>query len=444
MNPGAWALVRKDMLRQVKDVKGLVVYLLAPLLLTMIMGLAFGGGPVFGEPKISAIPLALAGGDLPDGLKERIATGLQESDLFTVTWTDTATAGELVARGDVQAALLLPDEMVERFFTGEDVAFQLLKDPNSPIKAGIVEMILTGAVRRYQADEAAYRALWPDDDPSRLREFEEPLEEFFAGRPRALLRTLRDDDGGLRGEALDQMERSLAFSDAMAEPAVDLELHDRQDWEAEGDGIGPSGNLYDLFLPAFAVFFMMWGAANVVRELQRERENRTLARLLCGPISGHDVVIGKWLTAIVVGAVQLVLLLLFGGLLFGVNIWGAPLAILVVAVAAGSAAASVYLVLSLLVRTEKALDALVTVFTLVSGMIGGNFFPVDAMSPTLLFFGRATFNYWANRAYSDLITHGKGLVAVVPEIAALLIIATVGLIVAVAMVTVRQRRGVMA
>ncbi len=92
------------------------------------------------------------------------------------------------------------------------------------------------------------------------------------------------------------------------------------------------------------------------------------------------------------------------------NIWHAPVAILLVAVAAGGAAASVYLVLGLLVRTEKALDALTTIFTLVCGMLGGNFFPVDTMSPTLQFFGRGTFNYWANRAFSDLITHGRGLV----------------------------------
>ena len=106
--------------------------------------------------------------------------------------------------------------------------------------------------------------------------------------------------------------------------------------------------------------------------------------------------------------------------------------VLLVSVALGGASASVYLVLGLLVSTEKAMDALTTIFTLVSAMLGGNFFPVDLMPPTLNLFGRATFNYWGNRAYSAVITRGEGLLSVVDELLVLSFIATIGLIVAVA------------
>lgn len=437
-------LVRKDLLRQVRDPKGLVLYLVAPLFLTTIMGLAFGGGPVFGEQKISAIPLALAGGDLPQGLKDRLAEGLQQSEIFQATWTDTATAGAMVARGDVQAALILPPRLMARFFGGEDVELTLLRDPNSPIKAGIVEMVLQGAVGQFQAGEAAYMALWPTDDWSEVDTETGPLADVFSGDARRMLRAFRQDDGAVADEFLDRFDRALAFTDAMAAGSVELVLHDRQEWEAESTGPRPSSNLYDLFLPAFAVFFMMWGAANVVRELHRERESRTLARLLVGPVTAREVTFAKWVTALIFAAGQLSLLLICGGLLFGVNLGHAPLAIVTVAVAAGGAAASVYLVLGMLVRSEKALDSLTTVFTLVSGMLGGNFFPVDAMSPTMLFFGQATFNYWANRAYSDLITHGRGFDAVTGEIVALVVITVVGLAVAMLMFSLRQRRGVMA
>jgi ABC-2 type transport system permease protein len=443
MHSPLFALVRKDLLRQVVDPKGLLIYLAAPLLLTLIMGLAFGGG-IFGDRGLSAIPLAVSGGDLAPELKTRIADGLQESGFFTVTWTDSARADRLVQAGDVQAALLLPDRLVGRFFRGEDVALTLYKDPNSPVKAGLVELLLTSALRQYQAAEAAYRALWPEDDPAAFQHLEGPAEDLFSGDPRRMLQAVRTHGDGLGDMVLDRVDCSLSFADAMEEAPVRLVVRNRQDWEAEDTGPRRSSNLYDLFLPAFAVFFMMWGASAIVRDLHRERENRTLARLLCGPLSVGTVATGKWATAAVFGSAQLLTLLLFGGVLFGVNLWHAPLAIVLVAVAAGAAAASVYLVLGLLVRTEKALDGLVTVFTLVSGMLGGNFFPVDAMSPALLFFGRATFNYWANRAYSDLITHGRGLADVVPELAALLAIAAVGLGVAIAIFGLRQRKGVAA
>jgi len=446
MNSPTLALVRKDLLRQFRDTKGLLIYLAAPLMLTLIMGLAFGGG-IFGKSGISAIPVALSGGDLPDELKQGMADGLQESGFFTVTWTDTATAGRMVESGEVKASLTLPPQLMSRFFNGEEVVLRLERDPNSAIKAGVVEMALTGALRQYQASEAAYRTLWPEDNPEAFSELEGPAADLFSGDPRRMLRALRQDEGVLRTEVLDRLDRTMAFSEAMETSPVVLEAHDRQDWEAEAAANNEavmSDNLYDLFLPAFAVFFMMWGAAAVVRELHRERESRTLARLLCGPVSVSSVTLAKWVAALLTGSAQLLALLLCGGLLFRLNIWHAPGPILLVTLAAGAAAASVYLVLGLLVRTEKALDSLTTVFTLVSGMLGGNFFPVDAMSPTLTFFGRATFNYWANRAFSDIITHGRGLEAVVPEILALLAVALIGVVVAISLFTLRQRKGVAA
>jgi ABC-type Na+ efflux pump permease subunit len=442
MLAGLGTLVRKDLLRQVRDVKSLGIYLAVPLLLTLIMGISFGGG-VFGRGGISAIPMALAGGDLPEGLKERVARGMQDTELFTVIWTDTTEADRLVREGEVRAALILPDELLRRYLRGRPVTFRLWKDPNSQIKAGIVESMLAGVVGQLQAGEAAYRALWPEDELAGTDELEQPLRELLSGDPVRALRALREDDGRLREELLWRAERVAAFAEAMDEPVLQLAMHDRQDWEAAGDA-GRSANLYDYFLPTLAVFFMMWGTVAIIRDLHRERENRTLSRLLTGPVNVATVALGKWITAVIMAGGQLLVLLAAGGLLFGVRVTEAPLALLLVAVATGAAAASVYLVLGLLVSTEKAMDALTTVFTLVCGMLGGNFFPVELMPPALTLLGRGTFNYWGNLAFSKLITRGEGLLSVVPELLVLSFIATVGLMAAIAVFALRQRRGVAA
>jgi ABC-2 type transport system permease protein len=443
MTRGLRALVWKDLLRQVKDVKGLLIYLAVPLVLTFIMGVSFGGG-VFGRSGISAIPLALSGGDLDAGLQDRFAEALRQTELFTVTWTDTTTAKDLVRHGDVRAALLLPDHLVDRFFGGEDVVLELWKDPNSQVGAGVVESILTGLLSQFQASEAAYRALWPEDDPEVLADDDGPLADLFSGDPVRMIQVLRADDGTVRREMLDHLERSAVFAEAMREPTMPLALHDRQDWEAASGDARTSRSLYDYYLPSFAVFFMMFGTAAVVRDLHRERASKTLARLLCGPTNVMAVVLGKWVTAMVMSSAQLVVLLLAGGLLFGVRVFEAPVALAMVAVAASGAAASVYLVISLIASSEKVMDAITTVFTLICGMLGGNFFPVDLMPAGLVLFGRATFNYWANKGFSDIIAHGKGLVAVIPEVSVLVVIAALGLTVSMAIFSLRQRQGVAA
>ncbi|HOX26289.1 MAG TPA: ABC transporter permease [Candidatus Krumholzibacteria bacterium] len=439
---GLGALVRKDLLRQLKDAKGFAIYMCVPLLLTFIMGISFGGG-VFGESGISAVPLVICGGDLPSVLEDRLAQGLQESGFFQVTWADTAEAARLVSRGDASAALVLPDGLLRDFFSGRAVEVQLWKDPNSAVKAGIVESILAGVMRQYQAGEAAYRALWPEDAFPEAAGEDDAVDALFGGEPDRLLRSLREDATFGR-EFLDRLERGAVFARTLETPSISLELHDRQDWEAAQGDARQSRNLHDYFLPAFAVFFMMFSAAAMARELHRERETRTLARLLTGPVTVGTVALGKWLTAVIMCSLQLLVLLACGGLLFQLRVGSAPVALLFVSVAAAAAAASVYLALGLVVRTEKAMDALTTVFTLTCGMLGGNFFPVEFMPPALHYAGLVTFNYWANRAFSDLITRGEGLASVTPAIVVLWTIAVVGLVLAIAIFTVRQRKGVAA
>ncbi len=95
-------------------------------------------------------------------------------------------------------------------------------------------------------------------------------------------------------------------------------------------------------------------------------------------------------------------------------------------------------------RTEKAMDALTTIFTLVCGMLGGNFFPLEFMPPALHYAGMGTFNYWANRAFGDVITRGQGLGSVLQEIMVLHLIAVLGVVMATLIFAMRQRKGVAA
>ena len=92
-------LAIKDLKRLVSDRKALVVNLILPLVLTFIMGLSFGGGIFGSQGGISAIPVAIVTGDLPELLKDRFAEGMTESGFFTVTYADSTQADLLVREG---------------------------------------------------------------------------------------------------------------------------------------------------------------------------------------------------------------------------------------------------------------------------------------------------------------------------------------------------------
>ena len=437
-------LTGKDLLRYLADRRALIVSVALPLVLTFIMGLSFGGG-LFGKSGISAIKIVMVAEDLPDLLRDRFTQGLEESGFFSVVWSDSSTADQLVREGQVVAAVLLPDEVMQRFLKFEEVPIQVWKDPGSSLKAGIVEEVLVRGLQSYQAGEAAYLGLWPEDnaaaDDSTTVDF---FKNYFEGDFSALWRKWRTTDTDqnwidLRDRFARIMDRQVALAAALDNPGVQLEIKDKvsqQDAEETGDI-----NFFNYFLPTFAVFFLMFGVAASTRDIHRERKQGTLQRQLLSPMGAWEFILGKWLSATVQGSVQLLALFLAGALLFQVNLgpdpWSLPVAVLLTC----TAASGFFLFLNLLCRDEKMADNLTTIVVLVSAMLGGNMVPVDSLPGWIRGLGQFFFNYWANLSFSHvLVSNGslfdKPLPVIVLSSATLVLLGLT-----VIALLVRQRRG---
>lgn len=436
-----WVFAARDLRRMAADRRALVINLALPLVLTSVMGLSFGGG-IFGRKGISAIPVALVGRDLPDPLRDRLLTGLAESGFFAPVWADSAQADALVRKGEVAAAIVLPPDALAQFIQADSLIVEVWKDPSSEVKAGIVEAIVSRGVLRLQAGEAAYRALWPDDYRASGAD-SAAVADLFAGGLDEIWRNLREPEtAASRGRAAEflarQMDHQLALGRSLADQQVGLEIGDRL--PAGGDD-GRQTSLFDYFLPSFAVFFLMFAVAGGARDLHRERNRRTLQRQLLGPGSPWPVVVGKWTASVVQGVVMLMVLLLAGALLFRVNLGPDPWTLPIVVLLTCTAASGFFLLLALLVRSEKVLDNLTTSVILVSGMVGGNFMPVDNLPAWASGVGRFFFNYWANLSFARVIGDDGSLSAVATPLAILGTASVVLLVAIVVLFQVRVRRG---
>ncbi len=439
------SLVRKDIKRIVGDRKALVISLALPLLLTTIMGLSFGGG-MGGSSGMSAIPIAMVADDMPAMMKERLAEGLQESEFFSVTWVDSAGADAMVRSGEVSAAVVFPEDITASFIDGKDVPVAVWKDPGSPLKSGIVQQILTRMIVRFQAGEAAYQSLWPEDRPEEGGSSEEAFlaEEYFSGDFNDVWKRFRnaDSDPALQAAGdrfMNVMDHQVALSDALSVEQITLKVSDK----APAGQAAKAGdiNLFDYFLPSFAVFFLMFAVAGGARDVHREREQLTLQRQLLSPMTGTQFIIAKWLAATLQGVLQLGVLFAAGALLFQVNLGPDSYSLFLTIVLTSTAAASVFMLLALVSPSEKVMDNLSTVVILVSAMVGGNFMPVDSMPVWLKSFGQFVFNYWANLSFSEVVVKNHGLSeALLPT----LILASVSVtlfVVNVVVFSVRARRG---
>ncbi len=233
------------------------------------------------------------------------------------------------------------------------------------------------------------------------------------------------------------MDHGTALGRAMQHERIALRVHDKAPAPA-ADG---ETNLYDLFLPSFAVFFLMFGVAAGARDLHRERERGTLQRQLLGPVTGLQFVAGKWLAAAAQGILQLGVLFLAGAVLFRVNLGPDAWSLATLTVLGAAAAAGFFVFLALATPTEKVMDNLSTVIILVMAMLGGNMVPIDTMPQAFHFAGRNFFNYWLNLGLSDVITHDRSLTAA-PRPALMLAAFALGtLALGLAVFLVRRRRG---
>jgi len=445
---GVNALVKKDLLRFKSDQRALVVHMVLPLALTFIMGLSFGGG-LFGKSNgISVIPLALVGSELPEVLKERLAEGLRESDFFEVTWTDSLSADAMVRKGEVTAAVVLPPGLLEGFFRMEPVAIQLWKDPGSELKSGIVEMIITRTLRHYQAGEAAYLSLWPNEQyPDFSNGDSGTADEFFSGDMGSMWKRWRNSDNDPRWDEMrEQMIRSvdqhLALSEAMNESVVTMNVHDKS---PVGDADTPEDiNLYDYFLPGFSVFFLMFAVSGSAGDLHRERVNGTLHRQLLSPVGSAEFFLGKWISASFQGVFQLGMLYLAGSILFRVNLgpdfWSLPLMVLLCC----TAGAGLFMLIALITPTEKRMDNISTVVVLVSAMVGGNMMPLESMPPWVSKFGQFGFNYWANVGFGDIMAKNQNVMENTTPVVVLVMMTAGFLLVNLVIVRLKTRKGVWA
>lgn len=409
------AIAGKDLKRYAVDRRAMVVNLILPLVLTFIMGLSFGGG-LFGDSGgISAIPIALVADGLPQALQDRMANGLTESGFFTPTWTDSVTADALVRQGEVAAAAVLPPSFLQRFMAFEDVQVQVWKDPGSPIKAGIVEQVLSRSVQQYQAGEAAYRALWPRDmglagsDPVQQAIWQDLTDGSFSSFWQRLRKSGGDTSRvAMRESFLAGLDRHVALQEALAQTRIQLRVQDKT--PVKVSETARDQNLFNYFLPSFSVFFLLFAVAASCRDLHREKDRGTLQRQLLSPAGGSQLLLGKWLSAAVQGCLQLGTLYLAGAVLFRVNmgpdVWSLP----VLVILCSGAATSVFMLLALISPTEKIMDNLSTVVVLVSAMLGGNMIPVDSLPTSIHNIGQFFFNYWANLGFSNIMVRDVSLI----------------------------------
>jgi ABC-2 type transport system permease protein len=308
------------------------------------------------------VRVQIANLDTPDAKSSGLAAGamlvefLQSedlSDLLAVTLAeDEAAARAAVDALQADVALIIPpDFTVATLAPGRQAAIVQYEDPTLAIGPGIVEDLVSQFI------------------------------DGFAGAK--ITASVVSQQFRARGVASGAVAQEAAAAATMAYAAwLQSSGHDHlggaspafqtrspvAEQEAAGDGPISFGAI----MIGMVIFFAFFMAANSAESIVREDEEGTLARMFTTPTPRAAILAGKLAFVVLILIVQVTILLVSSGLIFGIS-WGRPATVALATLGLIAVAAGFGVLLMSFVRNTRQTGPVMGGVLTVTGMLGGLF-----------------------------------------------------------------------
>ena len=358
-----WATALKDVARMLRDPAALLLWLAIPILIGLLLFLAFGGR---GSRNFQA-SLLVADHD------KSTVSGMLVAALDRVPVIAADSAGEARGRAQVEAGrasalLVIPRGFGDAALEGRPMALPLVTNPAQRLGPRIIEEALDALL------DAAFYA---------QRLFREPiagLRPYLASGS-----TVPPDEAIARASiALNRaVGRLLPY---YSPPIATL--------ETQRVAAAPEPGFGALFLPGLLFMTLLFVGEGLSSDLWRERSQGTLRRALATPRSARAFLAGKVVAGVILIAAICAIALPLQAALFGLAPPRLPLAF-AWSLFAGTVFLTVLALLQLLASSQRTAGILTSLVLYPLLMVGGSFFPFEAMPEWLARIGRATPNGWA-------------------------------------------------
>ena len=395
-----WTNLKRDRVAQ-------ALTFLLPIIFFSIFASVFGGR---GDSVTPVIRVAVVDEDRSELSQRMIAALRKESALRVRTTREEAadnsvaldrSAGErLVRAGEVPVAVVIPQGLGEAFGQrgfGGGPAIVLLADPSDPIAPSMVSGLLQKVTMTAAPDVLMQGG---------IRQF-----ETYAGALTPQQRASVD-------RWLPRLrEQGNGATDALGGTAMGVKV-EVNDVMRSGNKRGSLISFYAAGVGVMFLLFSMVGAAGSV--LLDEVESGTLERLLCTNLGMSGILLGKWAFLVLAGCAQLLVMFVWGNVVFGLPLWSHIPGFVVMTVVTVGAAAALALMLATIARSRAQLSGFSTILILSMSALGGSMFPRFLMSDAMQAIGLFTFNAWALDGYLKVFWRDAPVWQLWPQLAVLL------------------------
>jgi ABC-2 type transport system permease protein len=384
----------KDLKIMFRDRSALLWILVMPIAVTLVQAFAFGrltgGGQVAGLSDIPVIVVDRDGGQMSQPIVQAFQSKKMGNLITTTLSTDETAARKAVDEDRVAAAVIIPAGFTAKIIPAglqqgdfslplkrEQGVVEVYASPERPISASIVRSIVNGVLNRMSAAGAAV---------------ETSITQLIGS-------------GAVAPQDMWQIGNEIGMrAGGQASQDVLIKLSVQSAGSANNSG-GFDPMAY--MAPSMAVLFLMFTVSLGARSVLAERQWGTLQRLLIAPASPVQVLGGKISGIFLTGLVQMLILIAFSAVVFGVR-WGAPLALLLLLVATVFAATGWASLIAAYAKSPGQAMSLGSMMALLFVVLGGNFVARQNYPEWLQQIGLVSPNAWALDGFQAL-SQGGGL-----------------------------------
>jgi ABC-2 type transport system permease protein len=347
----------KDIRHTYRNIAGLAMMLVAPLLLAFVLGMAFGSGDNFSIAAVKTVVVdqdegAGAGTPAAGATLTEVLTDTEMAGLLEVVQVESPEeAKALVESGEAAVAVIIPPGLTSALTgtgpggsSGSTAGVQIYKDPTLTVGPAIVTAVVQSVTQSLNGARAAAAASAQLGvslgliDTAELTDLATKTAEAYAG---------------------------LAHTDAP------ITLQERAPQVIGAEEL-KHPNVASQVLVGMMLFFMLFGASTPARTILDEHREGTLSRLFTTPTPRSVILGGKYVAVFLVVLIQAVVLVLAGRLLLGAD-WGEPGPVIVLILCSSLVAASLGLVTVSFAKTPAQAGAVSSAIFVFLALISGNF-----------------------------------------------------------------------
>ncbi len=352
----AFDIALKDLIRSWRSAFTLVMMFVAPLLITGLIYLAFGGlggdevniaqinvGLVNQDIAVNQVPVQM-GSELV-----KILTADSLKNLLAVTdYPSEVKARQAVLDKKISVALIIPADFTSSVIQeNAKTTLTIIHDPASTLSASIVQSIVDPFVNSLNGSKIAAQVV--------VSQLEKDGLKTDANLPAQV------------AQAYGNWSMANVPGSNGALPSVDLQAP-----IASAQGQSGVQSVAGLIMAGMIVYFVFYTGALNAQSIIREQDDQTLARLSVTPTSPATILLGKVIGSMILISVQIVVLMLLSSWFFGIN-WGNSLTIGAVGLVLVFLASGFGIFLMSFIKNMRQTGIVLGGVLTVLGMLGGLF-----------------------------------------------------------------------